>query len=278
MRAITMLAAVLMGCGGPDEGGDPVVASAYDQRLHWSDLRQVIPVETGPEDSAAMAAAYVNNWLQQQVVLHKAEENIAEADKDFGAKLLDYRNSLLLFAYEQELVNQKLDTNVTTEQMEEYLAANKVDFELKDDIARLRWFKATIGDERTKRSLQKAFERGGPDDRRQIELWTAQNGVMIDDRSGTWTSWTEFRTELPAAFEDREDLFSKDDREVLQHEDDAVFIEVLEHRQKGDPSPLSVVERDVRAILLNQRKLQLLERMRQDLYREALDRQDIRIH
>ncbi len=278
LAAPIALALIAVGCGVPDDGGDPVLASAYDQRLHWSDLRQVIPVDTDPTDSAAMASAYVNNWLQQQVVLHKAEENIAEADKDFAYKLRDYRNSLLLFAYEQELVNQKLDTVVTREVMEAYLEANKVDFELMDNIARIRWFKLNVSDDRTRRMLRKAFERGDPEGMREVELWAARNGVTINDRSAMWTAWSDLRVELPAAFQDRDDLMEHDQRQVFEEGDMLFLVEVLEHRSRGTVSPLSLVERDVRAILLNQRKLQLLERMRQDLYREALDRQDIRIH
>lgn len=272
------LAMSWMGCGGTDDSGDPVVATAYDQRLHWSDLRQVIPLETGPEDSAAMAAAFVNGWLQEQVVLHKAEENISAADKDFDQKLRDYRNSLLLFAYEQELVNQKLDTAISEEQMQAYLDANKVDFGLKEDIARLRWFTATVSDVGMARTLGRAFERGTSEDRRSLELWAAQNGVSIQDRSSTWTSLSDLHRELPAAFREDVLLFDRDERRIVKDEDALLFLEIIEHHSKGDVSPLTVVERDIKAILLNQRKLQLLERMRQDLYREALDRKDIRIH
>lgn len=278
MLVFAVLAALVVGCVDGDEGGDPVVATAYDERLHWSDLRQVIPMDLDPVDSAAMASAYVTSWLQQQVVLHKAEENIAEADKDFAPKLRDYRNSLLLFAYEQELVNQKLDTVVTIGTMEAYLEANKVDFELQENIARIRWLKLNVSDDRTRRKLQKAFEGGGPEDMREVELWAAQNGVTINDRSDTWTAWSDLRGELPITLQDRADLLERDQRQVFQDGDQLILMEVLEHRAKGTLSPLPMVEQDVRAIVLNQRKLQLLERMRQDLYREALDRQDIRIH
>ena len=55
------------------------------------------------------------------------------------------------------------------------------------------------------------------------------------------------------------------------------FLEVLELRGENSVSPLNLVDSDIRSILLNQRKLQLLEHMRQDLYREALDRKDIEV-
>lgn len=71
------------------------------------------------------------------------------------------------------------------------------------------------------------------------------------------------RGELPITLQDRADLLERDQRQVFQDGDQLILMEVLEHRAKGTLSPLPMVEQDVRAIVLNQRKLQLLERMRQ---------------
>ncbi len=272
-----LLAWMVTGCGDQGPADDPVVAVAFDLPLHRSELRQVIPIGTPAVDSVAMAQAFIRNWLEKQVVLNKAEANLAEADRDFEAKLLDYRNSLLLFAYEQELVKQKLDTAIGAEEMQNYLDGHKVDFALRDGLVRARWFRIAVDDERQLRPLVKAFERGDPEDKSMLERWLAERNIPITDRSGAWTTWAELRAELPADHREREDLPARDQRVVLRADGQALFLEVLEHRVPGELSPLSVVERDIRAIILNQRKLQLLERMRQDLYREATERKDIRI-
>jgi hypothetical protein len=265
------------GCSRPEEPADTVVAVAFDQPLHRSDLRQVIPIGTSAADSVAMAQSFIRNWLEKQVVLNKAEANLADADRDFEAKLLDYRNSLLLFAYEQELVKQKLDTVISMEEMEACLLDHKEDLILRDGMVRARWFRVPRTDERSLRPLVTAFERAAPDDKSMVERWLAERNIPITDRSAMWTAWGELYAELPPEHRDREGLLSKDQRTVLRSEGQALFLEVLEHRLPGGPSPLSVVERDIRAIILNKRKLQLLERMRQDLYREATERKDIRI-
>lgn len=278
----TLLLGVLLllggvGCGQPEPVEDPVVAIAYDLALHRSELRQVIPVGTVTEDSVAMAQAFIRSWLEKQVVLQRAEANMAEADKDFEAKLIDYRNSLLLFAYEQKLVEQKLDTVIGAEELEAYLDEHKVDFALKDGLVRARWFRVTSTDQRELRMLAKAFERGKPEDKSVVERWLAERNIPITDRSAIWAGWSEFRPELPMEHRDREDLLDKDHRIVLSEPGGAFFLEVVEHRMPGELSPVSVAERSIRSIILNQRKLQLLERMRQDLYREATERNDIRI-
>lgn len=267
----------LAACSPGEDAGDPTVARAFDQRLYWSDLRQVIPLDVTGADSTAMATAFITNWLHQQVVLNKAEQNIAASDKDFETKLRDYRNSLLIFAYEQELVNQKLDTAVSADELAQYYEANKVNFELRDNILRARWFKITETDKRTRRRLEEAFMSGRPEEMREVELWLAERGHPIVDRSASWTTWSELRSELPVAYRDAEDLLEGGKRIVLMEGDQLFFLEVLELRVKNSSSPLDLVEQDIRSILLNQRKLQLLERMRQDLYREALDRKDIEI-
>ena len=63
---------VLMSCG-TDDTNDPVLARAFDNELHWSDLRQVIPVSSTEMDSAALAQRYITNWSRDQVLVHRAE-------------------------------------------------------------------------------------------------------------------------------------------------------------------------------------------------------------
>ena len=56
------------------------------------------------------------------------------------------------------------------------------------------------------------------------------------------------------------------------------FVEILEHRMSEGISPLTLVEDRVRSIIINQRKLQLIERMRQDLYTYAVDKHEVEVY
>ncbi|MDV7396202.1 hypothetical protein RZS08_32715, partial [Arthrospira platensis SPKY1] len=109
-----------MACADVSSDDDVLVARVFDRQLRWSELRQVVPVDADPTDSAALAQAYITNWSRQQVLLERAERNLGEEQKEFDRQLRDYRNSLIIFAYEQALVDQKLDTTVTMAEVEEY--------------------------------------------------------------------------------------------------------------------------------------------------------------
>ena len=90
---------------------DHAIAKAYDKYLLDTDLADIIPKGTSLKDSITIIHNYINNWLKQQVVLKKAEDNLTTDQKDVNRKLEEYRNSLITYVYESELIRQKLDTS-----------------------------------------------------------------------------------------------------------------------------------------------------------------------
>lgn len=272
-----MAALVLIGCTAGDDPNDPIVARAFDQTLRWSDLRQVVPVDVSVEDSSATAQAYINNWLRQQVELHQAELNLAASQKEFENELKDYRSSLLLFAYEQALVRQKLDTVISVQELQDYYDQHRANFELKDNIVRVRWFKVLEEDRRARKRMEDGFLSGDNERMHDIELVLAQRGIGIVDRTDTWTSWTDLRNEVPLTEAEPEEQLANGQRFVVRVGPTTWFLDILEHRVKGSGSPQDIVRQDIRSILINQRKLQLIERMREDLYREALEARNIEV-
>lgn len=266
-------AAVMAGCTGGAADDDPTVARAFDRVLHWSDLRQIVPMGLAPEDSAALVQAYVNIWLRQQVELHHAEQQLSEDAKRFEAELRDYRNSLLIHAFEEQLVRQRLDTTITSADLEAYYAQNADRFDLKDDLVRARWFRVPEADKRALKRIEDRFLSGKPDDMREVEIQLVQRGVAITDRSAAWTSLPELRNEVPV--ETLAGIPADGRRLVLRDADGAWFVDILELRPRLSPAPIELVRQEIRSIILNQRKLQLLERMRDDLYRQALANHEI---
>lgn len=276
---VTMALVVLLltACAPEVDPDDPPLARAWDKYLYWSDLRQVVPMESTVEDSVAIAQRFMGNWMREQAVLRAAELNLAASAKDFEARLRTYHNSLLTFAYEDALVRQKLDTAVSQQEIEEYYEKNRANFELKDNILRLRWFKVREDDRRTLRRLEEHFRSGSPERMHEVEIWLAERGVPIIDRSNTWTTLEALRVEMPVISEIQVDVPAGGLRTVLKDEAVHWFVEILEQRTRDSASPLNMVRQDIRSIIINQRKLQLIERMREDLHREAILHKDIEL-
>ena len=114
---IVALTLLLQGCDfirkHPKED---VVAECYGKYLYKSELDAIIPEGTSMIDSIQRAGAFIDTWIRRQVLLHQAENNLG--DLDFSKELEEYRNSLVVYTFESQLIDQRLDTIVTDEEME----------------------------------------------------------------------------------------------------------------------------------------------------------------
>lgn len=276
-----MIAALLLsGCGTVqenEEGGDPPVAEAYQEKLYRSDLVRMIPPDAAKEDSAALARQFIDAWARERVLLHKAEENLSTAQKDVDQQLRDYRESLIVYAYEQALVSQKLDTNVSAGEIEAYYAENEKNFELKDNIVRARWFKLRETDKRVLKKVEDLWRSEKPEGFHDLEVLLAQRGSVINDTHDDWMAFSELQQQVPLRPDNPTDWIPRQRKVIVSDSVGVFFVDLLEHRLKNSVSPLELVHAEIRSILINQRKLQLIERMRKDLYDEALARQDVKL-
>src|SRR5690349_11241482 len=90
-----------------EEKTKDAVARVYDKYLFPENLTGIVPPNATRSDSILVIKNYIDNWIHQQVVLHKAESNLDENKKDVEDKLEEYRNSLIRYAYEKALIEQR---------------------------------------------------------------------------------------------------------------------------------------------------------------------------
>lgn len=119
-----------------NEGRD-AVARAFDYFLYPEDIQGLVPAGASREDSVTIIKNYIDNWFRQKAVLRKAERNLADEKKNVEKKLEEYRNSLLTYQYETELIRQKLDTVISEEEIAAFYKNNPDNFELKDNIIKV---------------------------------------------------------------------------------------------------------------------------------------------
>lgn len=120
---------------------DDAVAEVGTARLYRSELNRLIPKGVSYEDSVRLARQYINTWALDEVFLNIAEEQLSKAEKDVTRELEDYRRSLLKYRYEQLYVNERLDTAVSDEMVEEYFALHGEKFVLQRPVVKARYLR-----------------------------------------------------------------------------------------------------------------------------------------
>ena len=98
-----------------------------------------MPEGVGTMDSLQRVSTFIDSWVKRQVLIHQAENNIDKEALDLDKQMQEYRNSLVIYAYESQLIDQKLDTIVSDEEIAEYYEQNKEDFQLRNTMVRVAY-------------------------------------------------------------------------------------------------------------------------------------------
>lgn len=122
-------------------------------------------------------------------------------------QLVDYKNSLIIYAYEKELVRQRLDTIVSDAMIQEYYNVHPKDFELKDNILKVVYVKVNkkVPNLTKLRTLIKSDK---PKDKIELEVYCKQFGqnYFLDDN--VWLLFEDLLKEVPIETYNKE-LFYK---------------------------------------------------------------------
>ena len=253
------------------------VARVGDEYLLRSELESVLGENLSEEDSASIAYNYIYNWARKRLALQKAELNLSENEKDVDRLVEEYRNSLVRSLYEKKLIAEYLDTNITEAQVNEYYEQNSDNFELKENIVRVEYYKFDPATPRLS-DFRRWFRSGREaeiEKRQQFALDFAQERYMNDS---IWISFMDLVTRVPLQTYNQEQFLRSNEYVEIEDSTAVYFIHLLDFKMTDNYSPLEYVRPTIKNIILHQRKLDLIKEMENHLYEDAQKRNEFEIY
>ena len=250
-----------------------VIARVYDDYLYESDLKGVIPLGTAPEDSTLLARNFIDTWIRQKLLTRQAENNLPAEQLDFSNQLESYKNSLTIFEYEHELVNQKLDTIVSEEEIETYYTNNQKNFLLKENIVQMQYVKVPVRSKNVRQFKDLLYSGASEDKTRLSELAEKYAADYFLDEQD-WLLFNDVLAQIPIKTYNQEEYLKNHQNLEVQDSLYYYFVRFRDFRIKENISPLSFEKDRIRNIILNKRKMELINKMHQDVYDNALKKND----
>jgi hypothetical protein len=276
--AYNLLLLLLVSCANDPEKekGRVVVARANNEFLYADEVSNIITQGTPAKDSIELLKKFIDNWIRESLVIQKAESNLSDEQKNVEKQLQDYRKSLITYTYEKELVKQKLDTVVTSQEIEQYYNDNQSDFELKDNIIKVIYVKVSKKAPGIDK-LKKWYKSDNMKDREQLAGYCHQfaENFYLDDNS--WLLFDDLLKEIPIQTYNKE-LFLQNNRFVEVTDSlNNYFLNIKGFKIRNSISPMSFESENIKNIILNKRKLELITKMKQDVYDDAANGKNIEI-
>jgi len=267
-----LISAALLSCNlVENEKGEGAIARVHDHYLYKADLGDMLFKLEGKKDSATIINNYINNWIQQELLLEKAELNLREDQKEFQKLIEDYRRSLIIYAFQKEWIKFNLDTIVDKVEINEYYENNQANFELKENIIMARYVVAPKNAPKLKK-LEKTVRGTDNKSRREFRDYCLQYATRYNENDSTWLPFEDVLLDVPLEIVDKENFLRRNKFVLSVDTANIYMLFIRDYKIKSSSSPLSFEREKIRSIIINQRKLALLSKMKEQMFNTALQK------
>lgn len=278
MRRLCVIAALsFFSCGQDLMPDEEVVALLGNKKLLIEDIEDQLPKPgTLPEaDSIALVQTLARNWAKNELMVQAAEFNLKADLRDFEDLVLQYRNDLLKHAYIERYVSENLDTNVSEKEIAGYYAENQSNFELKESIVRAKYTAVPLEAQKMKEAKH-WFKTPRQESKYLdwIEVFATKQSAYTDS---SWVPLDEFLNDIPLESSNPYSYLKRTPRFTCEDTVMVYFVSVNDIRIENSYSPLEYVRENIRKMILNKRRLALIEVIGENIIANAIEKGDLLI-
>lgn len=253
---------------------DDILAQYEDRKLRFKEIEENIPEEIRGEDSLQFINNYIDRWLKDQILITDANNDLKEID-EINLLAKKYKDELLLLKYEEKLIREKLDTNISDAELLQYYNSNKSNYKLESTIFRFAMIKANkpVSDSR---KLDQLWASLNQNSLQALNMYCQNNADVCFLNPAKWYQWVDVRPHIPGRFLQEKNIHAglRRDFADFSHSYKIHFYEVV--RPDEDP-PLSFVKDQAKKAILHQRKIKLLENYKTERYEKELKEKRIQL-
>ena len=247
---------------------DEVVAQVGMERLYRRDLDAVVPKAISSEDSVRLARQFIDAWASDRIYVAIAEEQLSKAEKDVTRELEDYRMSLLKYRYEQLYVNERLDTAVSEDMVDEYYEAHKESFKLGRPLVKARFLRIHT-DSPMLENIRKKMGSSDVNDVIEADSLAFSAAMMFTTWNDEWQDITVLAGEMGMSYDS---VLEKMSGGWVRQDDTTGVTNVAfvsEVVRSGEFAPIEYTAPRIKDIIISSRKQALITTLEQDLLNDA---------
>jgi len=253
------------------------IAKFKSQTLYLEDLQSEFRPFLGKEDSVQQVTALINSWLKQQVLLDNAQGTIDDSSAQIEKLINDYKNSLLIYHYENQLSKNQMDTAVSDSLLLDYYNEHKKNFELKRNIVKIWYAKFENKFDKTE-SFLPYFKDNKPESESYVIEFCEQYAVNYFVSSKDWLYFDEIRKEIPLDPSYDQSAFIRNNKfRQFKDQEYVYLLKIIDYKVKQSLSPFELVKNEIKQMILNKRRVDLLNLNQRKLVKKALEKGDAKI-
>lgn len=252
-----------------------IIASVNEKDLMLEEVLEEMPMQI--EDSSFFVESYMNDWIRKQLMIYHAEINLSSDIQNYDKQIKEYRASLLIYAYQQELINQNFDTSISLKQVTDYYNQYKDEFKLSKNIFKGRFI---VVDRSAPKliNLNKWYKSNKESSLEDLNDYCQQFAKEYYLEDDSWQYFSIFNQKLPEYIIE-ESYFLENTKGVVFEDDNLrYYVFIKDYLINGSISPLELEQEKIKNVLLNKNKIEYLKQLEDELYQNGLALKKIKIY
>ncbi|WP_249988644.1 hypothetical protein [Polaribacter sp. Z014] len=251
-----------------------IVAIVNTEKLFREDLVNVLPKNISKSDSLVLVKSYIQNWAIKRLLLEKAKNNSSlETMNQIDDLVKDYKESLLINNFKEQLVKQQLDTVISDEELSAYYMLNKENFKLNEELVKIK-FLHVDKNIKDKKNILKLFKSDSISDLEILEKQELSfKSYQFND--SVWTQLDNILLKLPFS---KEKLLKKTKFIEKQDSIGLYLVAINDVLERNSIAPLSYITPTIKQMILHKRKIELLREIEKIIVKDATQNNNFKIY
>ena len=249
-----------------DNNSNDLIARAGENFLYQNQL----PPFSSEQDSILRYLNYIETWAKEKILYDLSLTNLSQSKKnDLDLLVEKYKVDLYINSYKDLIVNSRIDSIVTDQEIESFYNRNIDNFKLNENLLKYRYLKVpsdNINISRIRRYIQRLNES----DREFLDSLNFQFAdLKINDTM--WFTEREVISSIEFINQKNKSNYMRINR-LYEFEDDQYtnYFIVKDLLKSGNIPPLSYLYDRIKSNIINQRKLNLIQNINKEILNDAL--------
>ena len=257
---------------------DKPVARVFAKYLYKNDLVELNKTHVPADERVALEKKFVDEWIEEQLMLMKAETVIDPNSDYIQKKLASFRQNLLIYEYEKEFLKTKLDTSVSLETIKHFYQKNTNLYHLKQNVIKGYYIKFpnnTPSLDRIKTLMWSEKEK----DKTELKSYCLRFSPFYNLDATSWLNFDDLIKNSPFARIQNKTVFVENTKYAENSDANfTYFLKITDYRISHTLAPIDLVTDEIKSAIINERKIKLIKELKSTIFKEAQEKKDLEIY
>lgn len=268
---------LLSGCAAYEKKAQSGAAVEVNGMYLYRSVLDSLTVGMSPEDSLRTVQQYVGQWAKDALMYEAAQGSIqmkGNRTKEIEALVEEYRRTLYVHGYEEYLVERRMPKGVPDSVVAQVYEQLSDRFILDESIVK-GMLVVVPNEAHDIAKLRGWMEKGMLDEIEKYAYKSASGYELFADR---WMTTTALLNQIPIARSDLEAAMKSKNQVEVSDSVKTYLLQVTEKHLLGEKMPMDYARPEIVKTILNAREVEFLNKERERLYNDAIQKQKVKFY